>query len=841
VAVESVRSGRAVIDAAVVAVLAGWAVIGPLSDDDGFAAMIARNSRIAGYQGNYYRWWNASETPFALAQHVLAPLTEISLSPLWLRLPSTVLAIATWFTLSRGVLGAALPNLASAPKIRVLAAMCFLACWLPYNLGVRPEAYVAFGVTAVLALLWRGRSVLAVGAAALVAGVTATASPAAVLLAAPLLVFVARIGRLIRADAAGRGSQVARAAALTCLAASVLVVVFADQSGYAVAQATRWHAEFGPSLPWSAENLRYTYLLAGDQDGSATKRIPVLLTLALLVPTALLLARRSTPGTGRDAAGPGAARLTAVTALGLLSLWLTPSKWTHYFGALAGVFAAFLVVAIVLMARSVGRVTDATSGGGDPPNVDPVPARIGLIGTGVVALGAGLAFSGPNAWWQPVIYNVPWAHGPIRPAGIPLDSPLLWAGGLAAAYLVGRAWRGRGTARVLLVAGPSVVASATATASVLLLVGSFVAAPLRQPAGSLAISNLHRLVGTPTCGLGDDVHIFPDVANSVMVPSEPEFGTKPGTEPGSTSGWADSGWATGFDFGSGYDPSAPPPDPPGTGASAQLWGSRRGDALGTGKLTTPWFALPIVRPGQEVAVSVAGRTDRGNSLSLEFGRATAGGGPVIPLGQRVPPDPLADGTGAPGQDGPDAEFGGFDQSGDPASFRLWRAIGVPAAEVPPGADRVRLNATDASSDPSGWLSVTGPRLRHEVELRQYLRQHGPTLVAWPIAFLFPCAANVVGVRDGLAQAPVTVLEAPGQYAGLSSVSSDSTAGGDFAALRLVGRLGQVTNRLVGGHGADWGDVLLTNYPAARDAYRATVRWARVSGLRGFPEWISGAR
>jgi arabinosyltransferase C len=402
----------------------------------------------------------------------------------------------------------------------------------------------------------------------------------------------------------------------------------------------------------------------------------------------------------------------------------------------------------------------------------------------------------------------------------------------------------------MLVAGPSVLASATAGVSVLLLVGSFVAAPLRQSAGSLAISNLHRLAGTPTCGLGDDVHIFPDVANSVMVPSGPESGSKSST--GTSTGTStDAGSASGFDFGSGYDPDAPPPDPPGTGASAQLWGSRHGDALGTGKLTTPWFTLPTVRPGQEVAVSVAGRTDRGNSLSMEFGRATVDGR-VVPLGQRIPPDPLASESsesgesgesgessetgesGTSGESSQDADFGGFDPSGDVAHYRLWRALGIPAAEVPPGADRVRLHATDGSSDPSGWLAVTGPRLRQDVQLRQYLQRHGPTLVAWPIAFLFPCATNVVGVRDGLAQAPVTVLEAPGQYAGLSSVSSDSTAGGDFAALRLVGRLGQVTNRLVGGRGADWGDVLLTNYPAARDAYRATVRWARVSGLRGFP-------
>jgi len=51
------------IDVAVVVVLAGWAVIGPLAVDDGWATMIARNQAATGNPGNYYRWWNAAEAP----------------------------------------------------------------------------------------------------------------------------------------------------------------------------------------------------------------------------------------------------------------------------------------------------------------------------------------------------------------------------------------------------------------------------------------------------------------------------------------------------------------------------------------------------------------------------------------------------------------------------------------------------------------------------------------------------------------------------------------------------------------------------------------------------------
>ncbi|HWN34491.1 MAG TPA: arabinosyltransferase domain-containing protein, partial [Pseudonocardia sp.] len=308
------RSGRAAlaVDAAVLITLAGWAVIGPLSDDDGFAAMIARNSRDAGYQGNYYRWWNASETPFALAQHVLAPLTEVSMGPLWLRMPSTLLAMLTWFALSRGVLPAAVPRLAHRAGLRLLAAGCFLACWLPFNLGVRPEAYLAAGLTCVLALLWRAEGLPSVALATAVAALTVTASPSAVLLAAPVLMFAPKIVRLVRgvgpgeagagaASEAGAGEAgaaprllvLARVAALCAVGGVALTLVFADQSWHALAVATRWHTTFGPSLPWYDELERYRFLLAGDQDGTATKRVPVLLTLALLPIVGLLLARRA--------------------------------------------------------------------------------------------------------------------------------------------------------------------------------------------------------------------------------------------------------------------------------------------------------------------------------------------------------------------------------------------------------------------------------------------------------------------------------------------------------------------------------------------------------------------
>ncbi|MBV9163941.1 MAG: arabinosyltransferase domain-containing protein [Pseudonocardiales bacterium] len=778
------------VDVGVLGILAGWAIIGPLTDDDGFATTIARNAAQSGNVGNYYRWWNASETPFALSEQLLAPLTQVSLAPLWLRLPSTVLGVATWFVLSRGVLTAALPAVAGTVRIRLLAAVCLLAAWLPFNLGVRPEPYVALGVTSVLALLWRARGLATLGWATVVVGLTVPVSPTGLLVAAPVVVFAPRIVAIVRGSARGRAEVLARVLLLCCIAAISLTAVFADQTWDGLVAATRWHAFFGPSLPWYHEPDRYRFLLGHDQDGSATKRVPVLLTLALLPVVGALLTRRTEPG----GVASSAARLAGVVLTALALLWLTPSKWSHHFGAVAGVFASFLVVAgVLLVQRARAPVPDRVSRG------------VAMAGTVLVAAAAGLAFTGPNAWWQPAIYDVPWVAGPVRPIGLPLDSPLLWIGASALGCMVlatpvtlavrGERW---GTARVrleqALIAAPAVLAVAVAGTAVVVLLSSFLAAPVRRPAGSLALVNLHRLTGGPWCGLADDIQVLPDGA--VLVPD--------------SSGADSSGRLDGFAALAGFDPSSPPPNPPGTGMSAELWGSLIGGPQRTGTMTSPWFRLPALGSTSGVAVSVSGRTDGGNKLVLEFGQAGHAG--VTTLGTRVPFDRVR-----PNQD----------QLNGPPDYRPWRSLGLDATQIPADADRVRIHAVDATTDPDGWLAVTGPRLRSVVGFNEFLAGRGPVLVSWPQAFLFPCVRNIAGVADGLADAPRVVIEAPRRHGRLSAITTDQNQGGDFAALRPFGQLYEVPTRLAGHPDVDWGALQLSGDTAARDAYqRSTTRAPR---------------
>ncbi|ULP37542.1 arabinosyltransferase domain-containing protein [Mycolicibacterium rufum] len=755
------------IDLAVIATFCAWAVIGPLAVDDGWATMIARNVAATGDPGNYYRWWNAAEVPFAFSQHLLAPLTEISIAPLWMRVPSTVLAVATWFVLTRGVLGAALPALATTARMRLLAALCLLAAWLPFDLGTRPEAFVAVGLTTALAIAWRARGPAALGGLALVCALTVPVSPTGVLVVAPIVVFAGRLRAAARRGARSWRNRVAVAALVCGVGAVALTVIFADQTWDALVTATDWHRTFGPSLPWYDEPTRYRYLLQHDQQGSFAKRTPILV-VAALVPLVVVLTLR-----GRERADAAARRLALVVVLMLVLFATGPSKWSYHLGAGAGVVAAFLTVTVVALARRA-RTADRRQAG------------VAVAGAALLAGAVALAFAGPNAWWLPALYDVPWAWAPIRPAGVPLDSPLLWAAVLAAGTLTAL-WSVRRRATTVVALTPVVLTLVAFGTMLAVLIGSFAAAPLRRSAGSLAVANLHRIASTRVCGVADDIEVLPD--GDVLTATEPSRGS------------------ASFAVGAGYAPGAPPPDGPG---SRDVWGSWTTGPQATGALVTPWFALPALSSNGVVALSVSGRTTDGNELALEFGRSSETGART--LGTRTPVDrPAVD---------------------EEPSHPLWRSIGVDAADVPPSADLVRIRAVDGRTDEQGWLAFTGPRLRSTVPLTAFLAANGPVLISWPQSFLFPCVHNIAAVSGGLAQTPRTVVESPRPW---FLDDRDPAIGGTFAGITVFPTLAEIPSRVIGHPEIDWGSIRVTD-AIARDAYARTTTRSTQGGFghRGRP-------
>ena len=140
-------------DVGVVGTLLLWHLIGATSSDDGYNLTIARVSDEAGYIANYFRFFGATEAPFDWYQSVLAQLASVSTAGVWMRLPATAAAIGTWLILSRCVLPRLGRRLAVNRVTVWTAGAVFLAAWLPFNNGLRPEPLIAFGTLAAWVLV----------------------------------------------------------------------------------------------------------------------------------------------------------------------------------------------------------------------------------------------------------------------------------------------------------------------------------------------------------------------------------------------------------------------------------------------------------------------------------------------------------------------------------------------------------------------------------------------------------------------------------------------------------------------------------------------------------------
>ena len=136
-------------DAGVIGTLLVWHVIGATSSDDGYNLTIARVAPKAGYVANYYRYFGATEAPFDWYLAVLAKLASVSTAGVWMRLPATLAGIACWLIISHWVLRRLGPGKGGLAANRVAvftAGAVFLAAWLPFNNGLRPEPLIALGV-----------------------------------------------------------------------------------------------------------------------------------------------------------------------------------------------------------------------------------------------------------------------------------------------------------------------------------------------------------------------------------------------------------------------------------------------------------------------------------------------------------------------------------------------------------------------------------------------------------------------------------------------------------------------------------------------------------------------
>ena len=842
-------------DAGVVAALLLWHIVGPQSSDDGYNTTIARISGEAGYTTNYYRFFGAAEAPFDWYQSLLGQLASISTASVWLRLPATLAAIATWLIISRCLLPR-LGRRVAANKVAVwTAGAVFLAAWLPFNNGLRPEPLIAFGVIAVWMLVeWTvgTRRLWPVAVAVIVAMFTVTLAPQGLIALAPLLVSARAVWRIIAARRPIDGLA-AQVAPLLAAASLVFVIVFRDQTLATVAESVRIKYTVGPTIPWYQEFLRYYFLTVEDSvDGSMTRRFSVLILLLCVFGLLVVLLRRgSVPGAMN---GP-VWRLVGTTAVGLLLLTLTPTKWAVQFGAFAG------------LAGALGAVTAFAF------------ARVGLhsrrnLALYVTALLFVLAWatSGINGWFYTGNYGVPWFDKQPVIVGYPVTTIFLVlaiVGGLLAAWLHFRmdyaghtevADTGRNRA---LASTPLLV---VATIMVVLELASMVKATVgRYPVYTTGAANLAALTGQ-SCAMADDVLVEADTNAGMLTPVPGqqfgEYGPLGGEDP---VGFNPNGVSDTLEPGEpivgnpGMVNSDGPIDKPniGIGYAAETGGgygpegvngSRvflpfgldpdRTPVMGSydendvaAKLTSAWYQLPFAageRPADRPIVAVAaagaiwyynedGSFNYGQSLKLQWGVHRPDGS-YQALNEVDPIDVFAQ--------------------------QAWRNLRFPLATAPPEANVARIVADDPNLSEEQWFGFTPPRVPVLQTADEFLGDDTPVLMDIATAANFPCQ-QPFSVRLGVAELPeYRILPNFKQMVISSNQWQSADDGGPLLFIQaLLPRTSAIPTYLRGDWYRDWGAI--ERYYRAVPAQQApdaaieegTTRvfgWSRGGPIRALP-------
>jgi arabinosyltransferase B len=717
-----------------------WWVIGANSSDDGYILGMARVADRAGYMSNYFRWFGSPEDPFGWYYNLLALMTHVSDSSLWIRLPDLVAGIACWLLLSKEVLPRLGPAVTKSKPANWAAGMVLLTAWMPFDNGLRPEPIIAVGSLITYVLIERSMrysrltpAALAVVTAAFTLGVQPTGLIAVAALVAggrPILRILVRRHRVV-----GTWPLVAPMLAAGTV---ILTVVFADQTLSTVLEATRIRTAIGPSQAWYTENLRYYYLILPTVDGSLSRRFGFLITaLCLFTTVFIMLRRKRVRGVAR---GP-AWRLMGVIFGTMFFLMFTPTKWVHHFGLFAAVGAAMAALTTALVSPTVLRWSRN---------------RMAFLAALLFLLA--LCFATTNGWWYVSSYGVPFNAAMPKIAGISV-STMFFA--LFVAVALYAAWlhfadrdRGEGRlARALTVAPIPLAAGFMA----LVFVGSMTIGIVRQyPTFSNGSSNIQAFAGG--CGLADDVLVEPDTNAGFMQANPGDYGSLGplgGTNPVgfSPNGIPDHTVAEAVVMhpnqpGTDYDWDAPAklkaagvngstvPLPYGLDPQrVPVLGSYTADAQQQSKLASAWYQLPPADHGHPLVVVTAAGKIAGNSVLhhhtdgqtvvLEYGRSGPNGD-VVPAGRLVPDDLYGE------------------------QPKAWRNLRYPRSEIPGDAVAVRVVAEDLSLTPEDWIALTPPRVPELRSVQEYVGSTQPVLLDWAVGLAFPCQQPMLhsnGVTD----------------------------------------------------------------------------------------------
>ncbi|WP_343298921.1 arabinosyltransferase domain-containing protein, partial [Tsukamurella sp. 8J] len=792
------------LDTTVLVTLAAWHMIGANTSDDGYILTMARTAGHAGYTANYYRWYGAPETPFGWYYEAFGLLAKISTASPWVRLPALACGIATWLIISREVV----PRLGRAARSRYAlwaAAGVFLVYWMAFNNGLRPEPVIALGALLTWCSVERaiatGR-VLPFAVACIFAGWTLAAGPTGIMTVAALLAGVRPVGRRIiaRARASDEGFRLTLLAYVApVLAAGVLLVpiIFSKLTLAAFLAKSAMQQNIGTVVPtkhWFNEIDRYSALFTFTADGGIARRFAVLATLACLaIAGAVVLRRSHVPGASL---GPGR-RLIAVTFGGLLLLMFTPTKWTHQFGAFAGLAGALAALTAVALSRHAMRTP-----------------RNRALATAVVLFVLGLSFSGPNGWWYVANYGVPWGTSTVLGLGgvffVLAGLAVLYAGWLhfhedspgphLEPHAVGEKADGRlqrigrfaasqspitwasGLVVVLSVATLAVTATVTMHSSYSVGKANFRAAAGKgcnfadfvmtepDPSGGLltpiAGAQKDSLAGPGTVGVTPDGVPTDITATSTASDSQTSLDAMASLPQETTSGRTATAGVNGshIKLPYGLDPAVTP-----------ILGSYSPDIQTRARIDTAWYRLPAAQKDQDlITLSAAGKFT-GDELYLEY--STDGGATVA------------------------GKKSFIDIGPDPA----WRNLRLSRGDLPKNATAVRIVAVDDDLAINHWLAITPPRMSKLETLQQLVGSKDPVLIDWTSGLAYPCQ-RPFDHRDGVAEVPKWRIM-PDQN--LSPVTTDwegNVGGGPVGWVELLMDETKVPAYLRGDLGQDFGEL-----------------------------------